>query len=296
MMTETGIILKGIGGFYYVRTQSGVIECKARGRFRKAAEKPVIGDRVTIEVQDDGTGYMMSIEPRKNQLLRPAVANVDQLVVVCSAAPPKTETLLIDKVTAIAAHKGIDTLIVINKCDLDRGDRLYQIYTQAGFSVFRVSAETGEGVDALRAALAGKVSAFAGNSGVGKSSLLYRLYPQFHAQVGTISEKIERGRHTTRHVELMKLPEGGYLADTPGFSAFQAEKMDLVLAADLQDTFREFEPYLGRCRFTGCAHVKEKGCAVRAAVEAGEIPKERHESYCRLYESVKDIKEWSLNK
>ena len=190
----------------------------------------------------------------------------------------------------------MDTVIVINKVDLDRGDHLAAIYTKAGFPVYRVSAETGEGIEELRGCLRGRISAFAGNSGVGKSSLLNRLYPQFHAQVGTISEKIERGRHTTRHVELMKLPEGGYLADTPGFSAFQAEKMDLVLAADLQDTFREFEPYLGRCRFTGCAHVKEKGCAVRAAVEAGEIPKERHESYCRLYESVKDIKEWSLNK
>ncbi|MGM9629791.1 ribosome small subunit-dependent GTPase A [Butyricicoccus sp.] len=294
MMTQTGIILKGIGGFYYVRTDSGVIECKARGRFRKAAEKPVIGDRVTIEIQDDGTGYMMSIEPRRNQLLRPAVANVDQLVVVCSAAPPKTEPLLIDKVTAIAAHKGIDTLIVINKCDLDRGDRLYQIYTQAGFSVFRVSAETGEGIDALRAALAGKISAFAGNSGVGKSSLLNCIDPEFHMKTGTISPKTERGRHTTRHVELVELPGGGCIADTPGFSAFDTEKMDLIRKDDLQYAFPEFEPYINQCRFTGCAHVKEKGCAIRAAVDEGKIPRERHESYCKLYESVKNLKEWEL--
>lgn len=294
MMEETGIILKGIGGFYYVRTQSGIIECKARGRFRKASEKPVIGDYVTIEVQDDGTGYMMSIAPRRNQLMRPAVANVDQLVVVCSAAPPKTETLLIDKVTAIAAHKDIDTLIVINKCDLDRGDALYRIYTQAGFSVFRVSAETGEGIDALRAALEGKISAFAGNSGVGKSSLLNCIDPAFHMKTGSISAKTERGRHTTRHVELVALQGGGLIADTPGFSAFDAEKMDFIRKDDLQYAFPEFEPYLNQCRFTGCAHVKEKGCAIRAAVDAGKIPRERHESYCRLYESVKDIKEWQL--
>lgn len=295
-MSENGIILKGIGGFYYVDTAAGLVECKARGKFRIQGGKPVIGDRVTIQLNADGTGYILSMEPRKTELLRPAVANIDQLLIVCSAAAPKTEPFLIDKITSIASRKNMDTVIVINKTDLDRGDHLAAIYTKAGLPVCRVSAETGEGIEALRDCLRGRISAFAGNSGVGKSSLLNRLYPQFHAQVGAISEKIERGRHTTRHVELMKLPEGGYLADTPGFSAFQAEKMDLVLAADLQDTFREFEPYLGRCRFTGCAHVKEKGCAVRAAVEAGEIPKERHESYCRLYESVKDVKEWSLNK
>ena len=294
MKTEQGMILKGIGGFYYVRTDSGLIECKARGRFRKKSEKPVIGDRVEIEIQDDGTGYMMSIEPRKNQLRRPAVANIDQLVIVCSAAPPVTELLLIDKVTAIASHKEMETLIVINKCDIDPGDALYDIYTKAGFPVFRVSAQTGEGVDALREALIGKVSAFAGNSGVGKSSLLNSIDAQFRMETGTISPKTERGRHTTRHVELVELSSGGLIADTPGFSAFDTEKMDLILKDELQYTFREFEPYLNQCQFTGCAHVKEKGCAIRAAVEAGLIAKERHESYCKLYETVKDIKEWEL--
>ena len=294
MKTENGMILKGIGGFYYVRTDSGLIECKARGKFRKKSEKPVIGDRVCIEIQDDGTGYMMSIEPRKNQLMRPAVANIDQLVIVCSAAPPVTEGLLIDKVTAIASHKDMETLIVINKCDLNPGDRLYEIYTKAGFPVFRVSAETGEGIEALRTALQGKVSAFAGNSGVGKSSLLNSIDAQFQMKTGTISPKTERGRHTTRHVELVELAGGGFIADTPGFSAFDTEKMDLILKDELQYTFREFEPYLNQCQFTGCAHVKEKGCAIRAAVETGEISKERHDSYCKLYETVKDIKEWEL--
>lgn len=295
MAEEQGMILKGIGGFYYVCTGSGdVVECKARGKFRKASEKPVIGDHVTIERQEDGTGYMMSIAPRKNQLLRPAVANLDQLVVVCSAAPPKTETLLIDKVTAIAEHKGLDTLIVLNKCDLDRADRLHEIYTQAGFPVFRVSAETGEGIEELRRSLTGKMSAFAGNSGVGKSSLLNRIDPQFHMQTGSISPKTERGRHTTRHVELGALAGGGYIADTPGFSAFDTEQMDLILKGDLQYAFREFAPYWNKCQFNDCAHVKEKGCAIRAAVEQGLIAPERHESYCKLYESVKDIKEWKL--
>ena len=295
-MAVEGIILKGIGGFYYVDTAEGLIECKARGKFRLKTGKPVIGDRVDIEIQPDGTGYMMSIAERRNQLMRPAVANLDQLVVVCAAAPPRTDPFLIDKVTAIAEHKEMDVLIVINKTDIDSGDELFRVYTQAGFTVLRVSAETGAGVDELKAHLKGKISAFAGNSGVGKSSLLNRVDSRFALKVGAISQKIERGRHTTRHVELMKLEDGGYIADTPGFSAFNLEQMDLVLKDDLQYTFREFAPYLNQCRFTGCAHVKEKGCAVIAAVEAGKISKERHESYCRLYDSVKDIKEWSLNK
>lgn len=295
-MSENGIILKGIGGFYYVDTAAGLVECKARGKFRIQGGKPVIGDRVTIQINQDGTGYILSMEPRMTELLRPAVANIDQLLVVCSAAAPTTEPYLIDKITAIAAHKGMDAAVVINKADLDRGERLYQIYTQAGFPVFRVSAETGEGMDTLREQLCGRISAFAGNSGVGKSSLMNRLYPQFGAEVGAISEKIARGRHTTRHVELMKLPEGGYLADTPGFSAFHTERMDLVRKEDLQYAFREFAPYLGCCQFTGCAHVKEKGCAIREAVASGAISPERYDSYCKIYESVKDIKEWSRNK
>lgn len=295
-MTENGIILKGIGGFYYVDTAAGLVECKARGKFRIKGGKPVIGDRVTIEIQDDGTGYVMSREPRKTELLRPAVANIDQLLVVCTAAPPSTEYFLIDKITAIAAHKDMDAVIVINKCDLDRGDRLYEIYTGAGFTVHRVSAETGKGLDGLKEQLRGRISAFAGNSGVGKSSLVNAILPGLNAEVGEISRKIERGKHTTRHVELIPLPFGGYIADTPGFSAFDTERMDLVLKDQLQYTFPEFERYIGQCQFIDCAHVKEKGCAIRAAVENGEIAPERHESYCKLYNNVKDIREWDLNK
>ncbi len=295
-MTENGIILKGIGGFYYVDTAAGLVECKARGKFRIQGGKPVIGDQVVVQMQEDGTGYIMSMEPRRTELLRPAVANIDQLLVVCSQAPPSTEPFLIDKITAIAANKNMDAVIVINKTDLDPGDRFYHIYSRAGFTVYRVSAETGAGLDQLREQLRGHISAFAGNSGVGKSSLVNALYPEFHVEVGEISRKIERGRHTTRHVELLPLPGGGYLADTPGFSAFNTEKMDLVFKDELQYAFREFQPYLDQCQFTGCAHVKEKGCAVRAAVSRGEIAEERHDSYCKLYESVKDIKEWSRNK
>ena len=292
-----GIILKGIGGFYYVDTAEGLIECKARGRFRKTVGKPIVGDRVTLEIQpEDGTGYLQTIAPRKNSLIRPAVANLDLVVAVASAAPPVTDPFLIDKVTAIAVHKNMDALVVINKTDANPGDELYETYRKSGIEVLRVSAHTGEGIDALRERIRGRVSAFAGNSGVGKSSVLNRLDSSFGAEVGAISDKIGRGMHTTRHVELHPIEGGGYIADTPGFSSFETEQMDLVLAEDLQYAFPEFEPYIGQCKFTGCAHVKEKGCAVLAAVENGEIAKTRHESYVKLYESVKDLKEWELTK
>lgn len=295
-MTE-GMILKGIGGFYYVDTPEGLIECRARGKFRKTVGKPIVGDRVTLEIQpEDGTGYLLDIAPRRNQLVRPAVSNLDLVVVVASCAPPKTDPFLIDKVFAIAAYKELGMLLIINKTDLDDGADLAEIYHKAGIDTLPVSAETGDGIDALRERLHGRTAAFAGNSGVGKSSLLNRLDGRFGAQVGDISDRIGRGRHTTRHVELMPLAGGGYIADTPGFSSFETEQMDLVLAKDLQYAFPEFAPYLGKCRFTGCAHVKEKGCAVIAAVEAGKIALSRHESYIKLYESVKDIKQWELSK
>ena len=295
-MTE-GIILKGVGGFYYVDTADGLIECKARGRFRKTVGKPIVGDRVTLEIQpEDGTGYLLDIAPRKNSLVRPAVANLDLVVAVASAAPPVTDPFLIDKVTAIAVHKGIGALVVINKTDENPGDALFEAYQKSGIDVLRMSALTGEGIDELKARLRGRVAAFAGNSGVGKSSVLNRIDPRFGAEVGAISDRIGRGKHTTRHVELHPVDGGGYIADTPGFSSFDTGQMDLVLAEDLQYAFPEFAPYIGQCQFTGCAHVKEKGCAVLAAVAAGEIAESRHESYVKLYDSVKDLKQWEISK
>lgn len=295
-MTE-GIIIKGVGGFYFVDTPEGLITCKARGRFRKTIGKPIIGDRVTLEIQpEDGTGYLLDIAPRKNSLLRPAVANVDLIVAVASAAPPVTDPFLIDKVTAIAAHKEIDVLVVINKIDRNPGDELFAAYQKSGIPALRTSALTGEGIDALRGYLKGRVTAFAGNSGVGKSSVLNRLDKSFSAAVGSLSDRIGRGKHTTRHVELHPIAGGGYIADTPGFSAFETEQMDIILAEDLQYAFPEFAPYIGRCRFTGCAHIKEKGCAVVEAVKMGVIARSRHESYIKLFESVKDLKEWELSK
>ena len=292
-MTE-GIILKGIGGFYYVDTPEGLIECKARGKFRKTVGKPIVGDRVQLEVQPDGTGYLMSIAPRRNSLIRPAVANLDLVVAVASAAPPVTDPFLIDKVTAIAVHKEITPLVVINKTDADAGDELYETYRKSGIEVLRVSARTGEGIDALRERICGKVSAFAGNSGVGKSSVLNRLDSSFGAEVGAISDRIGRGRHTTRHIELYALAPDTFVADTPGFSAFDTERMELVHKEQLQYAFPEFGPYLGHCQFPDCAHRKEPGCAVRKALADGRIGQTRYDSYERLYEMASQIKEWEL--
>lgn len=294
-----GIILKGIGGFYYVDTAEGLIECQStRTASARSVGKPIRRGRVTLEIQpEDGTGYLQTIAPRKNSLIRPAVANLDLVVAVASAAPPVTDPFLIDKVTAIAVHKNMDALVVINKTDVNPGDELYETYRRSGIEVLRVSAHTGEGIDALRERIRGRVKRVCGQLGChGKSSVLNRLDSSFGAEVGAISDKIGRGKHTTRHVELHPIEGGGYIADTPGFSSFETEQMDLVLAEDLQYAFPEFEPYIGQCKFTGCAHVKEKGCAVLAAVENGEIAKTRHESYVKLYESVKDLKEWELTK
>lgn len=284
-----GIILKALSGFYYVAAgEEEPVACRARGKFRHQKITPLVGDRVRITRLADGGGVVDEILPRRNQFWRPAVANIDQLVVVASGAIPATEPFLIDRVASIAESRGCEPVICVNKCDLDRGDGLYETYRRAGFPTLRVSAKTGEGVARLRVLLTGKVSAFTGNSGVGKSSLLNALWPGLTLPVGEVSEKLGRGRHTTRHVELLRLEDGALVADTPGFSSFDLEQGELGRREELAETFREFRPYLDQCRFVGCAHVKEKGCAVRAAVEAGEIPSSRHASYVRLYEQAKE--------
>ena len=288
-----GIILKALSGFYYVDDGHGkLVACRGRGKFRHQKVTPLVGDRVEFTQLEGESGILDAILPRKNEFQRPAVANIDQLVVVASGAIPVTDPFLIDRVVSIAEGRDCESVIVLNKCDLDGADVLYDTYTKAGFLTLRVSAETGEGIQELSAAIAGKVSAFTGNSGVGKSSILNALQPDFRIQVGAVSDKLGRGRHTTRHVELFRLDNGAIVADTPGFSSFDTEEMELRRPEELQYTFREFAPYLDQCRFTGCAHVKEKGCAVLAAVKAGEIPASRHASYVRLYQQAKEVPEW----
>ena len=287
-----GIIRKALSGFYYVDDGQSVITCRARGKHRHAKISPLVGDRVRFTTLEDGSGALDEILPRKNEFYRPAVANIDLLVVVASQAVPVTDPFLIDRVAAIAAARGCETLICVNKCDLEPGLKLARIYERAGFPTLQVSAETGEGLEELRRFLTGKVCAFTGNSGVGKSSILNALEADFDLPTGEISQKLGRGRHTTRHVELFRLSCGALAADTPGFSSFDVDRMELARKEELQYAFREFAPYLGRCRFQDCAHGKEKGCAVLAAVEAGDIPESRHRSYVRLYEQARAIPDW----
>lgn len=289
---NTGIILKAISGFYYVETGNEMVECRARGHFRRDKITPLVGDRVQITIAEQGTGVLESILPRKNYFIRPPIANLDQMIIIASAVIPITDPFLIDRVAAIAGNNGVKSIICINKNDLDVGDELYDIYNGAGFTTIRTSAVTDEGIDELQEMIKGKVSAFCGNSGVGKSSILNALEPDFQIKVGEVSKKLGRGRHTTRHVELYKLKSGAILADTPGFSSFDTERMDLVLKDNLQFAFQEFSPYIDHCRFSDCAHVKEPDCAILNAIQNGKIHPSRHASYVRLYEQAKRINDW----
>lgn len=292
-----GIIFKALSGFYYVDCDGMTVTCRARGKFRHEGLKPLVGDRVSLSIQGEGQGTVEAVLPRKTEFQRPAVANIDLLVIVCSGAIPVTDPFLIDRVTALARRRGCKSLICFNKWDLEQPQTRYETYVNAGFPTLRVSAETGEGVEELSHAIAGKVCAFTGNSGVGKSSLLNALEPGFSLAVGDVSQKLGRGRHTTRHVELFRLKNGAVVADTPGFSSFEEEDGALGCPPEeLQYAFQEFEPYLGKCRFLDCAHGKEKGCAILEAVEQGEIASSRHASYVRLYELAKQVPEWQRNR
>lgn len=291
-----GVIIKSLSGFYTVSVGDELITCKARGRFRHDGTSPLVGDRVEVTLESSGKGRVDQILPRRNRFIRPAVANVDQIVMFASAANPVSDPFLIDRVAAIAAMNDCETVICVNKTDLDPAERLLEIYRTAGFPVVACSAETGEGVEALRAAICGKTSAFTGNSGVGKSSLLNRLVPELRLATGEVSDKLGRGRHTTRHVELFALGEETYVADTPGFASFEVDLLEPIRCEDLQFAFREFAPYLGSCRFQDCRHLKEPDCAVRQALDRGEIAPERYQSYERLYEIAKSIPEWEKKK
>jgi ribosome biogenesis GTPase len=293
MERSTGRILRSLSGFYDVQTSQGLITCRARGILRRGDNVPLTGDMVEVSVEK-GKGMVEKILPRQNWFIRPAVANVDALVIFAANVNPVTEPFLIDRVAAIAGDRGVKVVICINKCDLDPAVDLEKIYRDAGYPVIVTSAETGEGVEELRQLLEGKLTAFTGNSGVGKSSILNRLCPELALPTGEVSEKLGRGRHTTRHVELYRLGDDTYVADTPGFSSFDTDQMDLVVKEDLQYAFPDFAPYLGRCQFHDCSHRKEPGCAVTAAVAEGKIGPTRYDSYLKLYEKVSQIKAWEI--
>ena len=294
-MTEkkTGRIIRSLSGFYDVETEAGVITCRGRGILRKNGMTPLTGDLAEISVEH-GKGMVDRILPRKNSFIRPAVANIDILVIFAANVNPVTEPFLIDRVAAIAGDQNVPVCLCVNKCDLDPGMDLVRIYEHAGFQVISTSAETGDGVAELREILQGKLAAFTGNSGVGKSSILNRLCPELDLATGEVSEKLGRGRHTTRHVQLYSLGENTYVADTPGFSSFDTDQMEVILKENLQYSFPDFSPYLGKCRFQDCTHRKEPDCAVRQAFENGEIEKTRYESYLKLYEKSSQIKTWEI--
>lgn len=288
-----GIIIKALSGFYYVKTDNGLIECKARGAFRNKNNSPLVGDNVNISILENNRGVIDEIMPRLNCLIRPPVANIDRLFIVVSTISPLPNTFVIDKMIVSAEDKGIEPIIVINKSDLSSADEIAEIYKKSGFKVFVVSATNNEGVEQLYPLFKDKLSVFCGNSGVGKSSLLNAIDSRFDISTADISEKLGRGRHTTRHIELYE-SHGGYIADTPGFSSIDMEKTAVIKKENLQFCFREFKDYIGECKFTSCSHTKEKGCAILTAVEEGKIPLSRIESYRKLYEESSKYKDWEL--
>lgn len=291
-----GVIIKALSGFYYVLWEDRLVECRARGRFRLQGVTPLVGDRVKIKLNQAGDkGIIEQVQERRNFFLRPAVANLDLLLIITSAVIPVTDPYLIDRVSAIAVHRGCGVHICINKSDLDPGNDLFEIYQTTGFAVTRTSALTGQGIESLRQAVWGKTCAFTGNSGVGKSSILNSLDSGLEILVGSVSKKLGRGRHTTRHVELFSLGEHTYIADTPGFASFEMDKSEPIQKEELQYVFPEFAPYLGQCRFRDCAHLKEPHCAVLSAVEAGTVNQSRHSSYARMYELAARFNQWEYD-
>ena len=289
-MEQNNYIIKGVGGFYYVKTAHGVLECRAKGIFRKRGVTPVAGDNVRIETEG-GSPVVAEILPRKNVFVRPPIANVDNFFIVVSTVEPAPSTLVTDKLSAIAVDKGAQPVIVLTKDDLCSADGFAALYTGSGIPVIRASAATGEGLDEIRARLSGALSVFCGNSGVGKSTLLTALLPDVTLATGEISKKLGRGRHTTREVALYEA-FGGLVADTPGFASLDMASAGAIAPENLQFAFPEIARLFGRCRFTGCAHIAESGYAVREALERGEIGRTRYENYAVLYQEAKEQKQW----
>lgn len=295
METLNGLIIKAISGFYYVEAADTLYECKARGVFRKKGISPSVGDRVTISLMNDGKASLDNVLPRKNYLIRPPLANLDRLFIVSSVAEPSANTVIIDKITAVAVSKGIEPIVIFTKSDLADCSELLEIYKKAGIKALQYSIKDKTGSDEIILLLENKISAFTGNTGVGKSSLLNSLFPNLNIETGEISRKLGRGRHTTRHSELYKVG-GGYVADTPGFSTVDIERYEIIRRDELACCFPEFEPYVNNCKFTSCSHTCERGCAVIDAVENGEIPVSRHNSYKFMYDEVKSIPDWQQKK
>lgn len=291
---KDGIILKGIGGFYYVETADGVFECKAKGKFRKEKIIPLAGDRVTIEVNFNAENTISEIKERKNFLKRPPVANIDQLLIVVSMRDPEPNTLVIDKMTALAEKNGIEPILVFSKTDLASAEKYIEIYKTTGYKLYTISPDDHSELDSIKAELSGKLTAFTGNSGAGKSTLINALSPDLSLDTGEISNKLKRGRHTTRQAEIFHVGDG-LIIDTAGFSSIDLISNDPILKDELVNYFPEFSEYLGQCKFTSCSHTCEKGCVICEKTDEGIISKSRHDNYVFLYNEAKNIKEWELS-
>lgn len=286
---EEGVIVKGIAGFYYVENHDGnVFECKARGKFRKEKLSPIVGDKVYIDVFDDRHGVINEIKPRKNQLIRPLVVNIDQAILVFAIKKPDINFILLDKLLIFIEKNGIDALICLNKSDLASEEdmmKIKQIYENIGYTLFTTNGKTGEGIEILKKSLKDKITVFAGPSGVGKSTIFNRLQNKVVMETGDISKKIERGRHTTRHAELIEITKGSYIVDTPGFSSLD---LNFIEIEELQYYFKEFTQYLGQCKFSTCLHSKESGCMVKEMVDKGRITQERYNTYIGILQELQE--------
>ncbi|MCR4780851.1 MAG: ribosome small subunit-dependent GTPase A [Ruminiclostridium sp.] len=287
MKTLDGKIIRAVGGIYYTETSEGVLACRARGIFRNRSVSPAAGDNVTVSAEDNAEPQIESIAERKNLLIRPPLANLDMVLLVVSSCEPSPNAYIIDKLISIFESKEIETALIFTKTDMREVKGLAEIYEKAGYRCFFTDPE--RGADDIRACAEGKTSAMIGNSGVGKSSLMNRIFPELNTETGEISKKLGRGRHTTREVRMYPLGGGGYIADTPGFSTVDIERYGRIPKAELAGCFPEFVPYIGKCRFADCAHLKESGCAVTEAVNAGLIARSRYESYARIYAETAEL-------
>lgn len=288
-----GIIIKGIGGFYYVKTINGIIECRARGVFREENIIPLVGDRVRIRISnEDNSGYVEEIYPRKSQLIRPSVANTTQAIIVMSIKKPDINTWLLDRFLIMAEHENLDIIICLNKVDLDEEKTLEinKIYEKIGYKVINTSTKNGTGIEELKKSLYNNISVFAGPSGAGKSSLLNTISPNFKLEIGDVSTKTKRGKHTTRHVELLDLYENTFVLDSPGFSSLNIEFIEEDV--DLRNYFKEIKRYGEKCRFISCLHGNEPDCDVKKQVKDGNISKERYENYLLFLEEIKNIRRY----
>lgn len=288
-----GIITKAVGGNYYVDVSDGVLCCNARGVFRKEKISPCAGDNVIVSAEENAVPLITEIKERRNHIIRPPLANLDCALLVTSAVDPAPNTLVTDKLISIFESKRIEPVIVITKQDIRECEDFASVYRSCGFNVFYMDNSTGKGIDEIKEYIRGKLSALIGNSGVGKSSLMNHLFPGLERSTGDISKKLGRGRHTTRQVELFRL-DGGYIADTPGFSTVEVSRYGFIPKNELQYSFREFTDYLGKCRFRDCVHLKESGCAVTEALREGKIEQSRYDSYARMCEEADKLNEWEF--